>query len=78
MKLEITKHARERMETYNVSDDLLISAVTNPDIIVDGYSNRRIYQKKLNGYILRVIVEENKDIKRIITVYKSRSGRYGI
>lgn len=78
MKIDISDHAKERMQVYNVPEDLVKATIHNPDSVVDGYGGRKIYQKKLNGYIVRVIVEENKGIKRVITVYKARSGRYGI
>ncbi len=78
MKIEITNHAKERMREYGISEDLVKDTIYNPDSIEEGYAGRKIYQKKLNGYIARVIVEEDKGIKRIITVYKSRSGRYGL
>jgi hypothetical protein len=78
MKTEITDHAKERMKEYNTPEELVSETIRNPDSIEKSYGDRKIYQKKLNGYTLRVIVEENKGIKRIITVYKARSGRYGI
>ena len=78
MEIEITEHAKERMEEYNVSEDLVKDTMHNPDSVTEGYGGRKIYQKKLNAYILRVIIEENKGIKRVITVYKVKSGRYEI
>ena len=78
MDLRITKHARERMEKYGISESLVHDAMDDPDSIVEGHSGRKISQKKLNGYVLRVIFEEEKDINVIVTVYKARSERYGI
>jgi len=78
MVIEITDHARERMQKYAVMEETLKDAINNPDSTVKSYDDRTIYQKKLNGYVLRVIVEENKGIKRVITVYKARSGRHEI
>lgn len=81
MALEITRHARERMKKYSVSEEQIKEALDNPTNILLSYGNRRIYQKTLNGYVLRVIVEESKEIKgnkTIITVYKAKSGRYEI
>ena len=78
MKIDITKHAKERMQEYNVTEELVKNTIDKPDSVIKSYNNRSIYQKKLNGYILRVIVEEGKEIKRVITVYKARSGRYEI
>ncbi|MBI2583266.1 MAG: DUF4258 domain-containing protein [Candidatus Aenigmarchaeota archaeon] len=76
--MEISGHARERMQKYNVSEKLLMDAINNPDSTFEGYRGRKIYQKRLDGYVLRIVIEENKAIKRIVTVYKARSGRYGI
>ena len=78
MEIEITSHAKERMQEYNVTEDLLKDTINNPDAIAEGYGGRKIYQKKLNSYTLRVIIEEGKEIKRVITVYKAKGGRYGI
>jgi len=78
MEINITRHAAERMQQYNVSEDLVKDAIINPNDIVESYGGRKVYQKKLNGYVLRVIVEENKEIKRVVTVYKARGERYGI
>jgi len=50
----------------------------NPDSVVEGHSGRKVAQKKLNGYVLRVIYEEKKGINVIVTVYKAKSERYEI
>jgi hypothetical protein len=63
MTVEITPHARERMKKYNVSEGLVKAAIENPTNILSSYNNRIIYQKTINGHILRVIVEESKEIK---------------
>ena len=78
MKIELTPHARERMQEYGIPEWLVVEAIRSPDGIVDGYGGRKVYRKRLNGYVLRVIVEETKGIIRTITVYKSRSGRYEV
>ncbi|MDP2720335.1 MAG: DUF4258 domain-containing protein [Dehalococcoidia bacterium] len=78
IKLIIVKHAENRMREYDIPEGLVINAVQNPDNVLDSYKGRKIYQKKLNGYMLRVIVEEDKEVKKVITVYKARSGRYEI
>lgn len=78
MKIDITPHAKERMNKYHITEEMIINCLENPDMVKDSHSTRKIYHKKLNGYVLRVIVEESKEIKSIITTYKARSGRYGI
>jgi hypothetical protein len=78
MNIEITSHAKERMEKYDLSENLLILCINQPDRISESYRNRKIFERKINGYVLRAIVEESKEIKTIVTVYKARSQRYGI
>ena len=78
MEIDIRPHAREQMSKYNIEEEMIIKCLENPDFIKDSHSNRAIYHKKLNGYVLRIIVEESKEIKRVITTYKARSKRYEI
>lgn len=78
MGIVITDHALERISQYSLTVELVISAIESPDRLLEGYSGRTVYQKRLNGYVLRVIVAEDKEIKRVITVYKAKSDRYEI
>tara|TARA_Y100000310_G_C20170130_1_gene573268 strand:- start:306 stop:542 length:237 start_codon:yes stop_codon:yes gene_type:complete len=78
MKTDITTHAKERMSKYKITKEMISDCLENPDVIKVSHTKRKIYNKKLNGYFLRVIVEESKEINRVITTYKPRSGRYGI
>mgnify|MGYP000017521159 CR=1 FL=1 len=74
-KIVYTKHARMRMQQYNISELEIVNTIYNPDKILPGYRNRKIAQKVLNRYLLRVIYEEN-DLITIITVYYARRERY--
>ncbi len=78
MDLEFTEHSKARMHEYNITNNMVIAAVNSPDGIAPGHGGRRIYQKRLNGYVLRVIIEEHKNVGRVITVYKAKSVRYDI
>lgn len=55
MKIRITNHEMERMEKYRLTEDQILNCVQNPDSMVSGQQNRKIAQKRLNGYVLRVI-----------------------
>lgn len=46
------------MGRYGISQELVEVTLGDPDSVVPGHSGRTIYQRRLNGYILRVIVEE--------------------
>lgn len=78
MEINIAKHARERMIEYNISEKLVLDSIDKPDKIVSSYYNQEVFQKNLNGHVIRVIVEKSKEIKTIVTVYKARRKRYGI
>ncbi len=80
MAMEITLHAKERMRKYGITAKLVKEAVESPSSVLESYGGRKVYQKGLNGYTLRVITEESKGIRNIIviTVYKAKSGRYEI
>ena len=78
MKIIFTQHSRERMKKYEINSGMVEDCLSLPDLKSETYMGRIIYQKRLNGHVLRIIVEESKEIKRIITVYKARRKRYGI
>lgn len=78
MKIRMTDHALQRIEKYGLSESLIREGIKNPDSIIEGHSNRKIAQKKLNGYVLRIVFEKEKDINIIVTVYKAKVERYGI
>ncbi len=78
MPIEILLHARIKMEKYDLAEELINRAIANPTSITRGHSGREIYQLGLNGKILRIVVETDQAIKRVITVYKVRRERYEI
>lgn len=78
MKVYFTSHAIERADRYHIPIVLIKDALQNPDTIIGTYKNRKIFQKRLNGNLLRVIIKESKEIYTVITVYKSRRERYEI
>jgi len=73
----LTSHARERMKKYSITEEMVSDCIKSPDNVISTYNNRKIYQKALNGYVLRLIVKE-KNINIVITCYKARRKRYEI
>ncbi|MBI2819865.1 MAG: DUF4258 domain-containing protein [Acidobacteria bacterium] len=78
MKIKILRHARQRMEAYNVEERLVEETLRKPDSEVPGGAGRCIAQKRLNGYVLRVIYEKEHNAKVVITVYKAKRERYQV
>lgn len=78
MKILITTHAGERMAKYDLKEQAVKNCLEKPDLIVEGKEGRKIAQKRLNGYVLRVIYEETENNYVVITTYKAKSERYEI
>ena len=78
MEIKILHHAKQRMEAYNVDEDTVQEAIRNPDREVPGHGGRQIAQKKLDGYVLRVVYEKQNHKKVVVTIYKARRERYEI
>ena len=45
----ITSHAKERMEKYFITEEMIKDCLSSPDKIIDTYEKRKIYQKNING-----------------------------
>ena len=75
MEIEILHHANQRMQAYNVDEEMVEEAIRHPDREVPGYGGRHIAQKKLGGYVLRVVYEKQNHKKVVVTVYKARRER---
>jgi len=78
METKISKHAEERMSKYGLNRQQVLDCVANPSTVVSGKFGRKIAQKRLNGYVLRVIYNEMKNFNKVITVYKAKRERYEI
>ena len=78
MKIKITKHAKERMKKYSISSKQTRNCVNNPDVIAEGKNGRKIAQKRINGYVLRVIYEIEANTYVVVTAYKAKRERYEI
>lgn len=66
------------MQKYSISEELVREALEKPDSIVQGNFGREIYQKRLNGYVVRIIIEEDQGLFIVVTLYTSRVERYEV
>ena len=76
MDVIISKHARERIEAYNLTEKIVVETIKNPDESIGGYSGTFIAHKLLNDHLLRVVYVEESDKIKVITVYPSKKERY--
>ncbi len=73
MNITITKHARHRMQEYQIEELQVLQCLEKPDTLLYGLGERHVAQKRLNcTMVLRVIFEKNNDEINVITVYKAK------
>ena len=69
-------HVLQEMEKRDIPPELVKSVLNNPEQIVSGYNNRKVYQSRLDfgdgkEYLLRLIVESNREPIEVITAYRT-------
>ena len=73
-------HAAEklsRLARIGVAGEKVLETLDNPDMVLEGYSGRKIAQGSLSGdLLLRVIYEETEEGILIITLYPAERRRY--
>jgi Domain of unknown function (DUF4258) len=70
MNFVFSKHALEQMELRGISKTLVEQIVEKP-LLTKEEDGLKIYQSIIDDYLFRIFVNENKDPKLIITVYKT-------
>ncbi len=78
MKITLTEHAKRKIAEREITEEQVIACVENPDSFEIGQSKRLILQRRLNGKVLRVIIEQQNAEAKVITAYESRAKRYEI
>lgn len=66
------------MARYGLDESTVREGLRHPDEVVDGHSGRRIAHKTLNGYVLRIVFEGERDSPVVVTVYPARRDRYEV
>jgi hypothetical protein len=66
------------MARYGVDEKAVLETLRDPDAVVDGHSGRRIAQRSLNDYLLRVVFEGDREDAVVVTVYRARRDRYEV
>ena len=76
MEIIYTNYAEMKIEKRKLSKIQIEDVIKNPDKIVEGKRGRKIAQKIIGKYILRVVFEQNGNVYKIITAYYSEPERY--
>ncbi len=82
MNFKFTRHAEEEMQRRQIPHSVVQALLEKPDEIVDEYGNKKAYQSQIDMgsgkiYLVRVIVDDMAEPKRVVTVYRtSKIARY--
>ena len=76
MKIEYTGYAEMKIRKRGLSKEQIENAIKNPDKILEGEEGRKIAQKSISGYLLRVVFEHHGNTYKVITAYYSKPERY--
>lgn len=79
-KIEIIPIARKKSKRRGISEEWINETVTFPEQVVEGYGGRKVAQRKYmvedKKYLLRVVYEEERELKVVVTSYlTSQAGR---
>lgn len=75
MKIEFSKHARERMKQREISENQVRNVINQPDSVIEE-GHRKIFQSVIESdagkkYLYRVFMNTNKNPNLILTVYRT-------
>ena len=76
MDIIISKHAKERIKRYNLTEKAVVESIKNPDEVIEGHSGTLIAHKLLNEHLLRTVYEKEENKIKVITVYPAKKERY--
>jgi len=72
----ITKHAQDEKERREIPEDILLNCLNHPQQVIMTRDERVVYQSTFqeNGkdYLLRIVVDDIANPKRVITMYKTK------
>lgn len=76
MNFRLSNHAKEEMLRRSIPDNILESVLNNPQQIVQGRGDLKVYQSEIdfgkgNIFLLRVIVDDKIKPPVVITVYRT-------
>ena len=76
MNFEITEHAIDELARREIPRELLNEVLYSPQQIVPTYGDRKVYQSQLyfgegKTYLLRVVVDDNEQPPKVVTLYKT-------
>ena len=76
MEIDYTNYAEMKIGKRKLPKTQIEDALKNPDKVMSGRKGRKIAQKIVGKYLLRVVFEQYGNTYKIITAYYSQPERY--
>lgn len=76
MDVEYTEYAEMKIAKRKLSKSDIKETLSNPEKTIDSRGERKIAQKMIGNYILRVVFEKHGNVYKVITAYYSKPERY--
>lgn len=70
MNFEFSKHALEQMKLRGIPKDTIKKILTHPEQIRDE-EGKKVYQAIVDNYLIRIFVNNKRNPKLVISVYKT-------
>lgn len=69
MKIEYSKHAKERAGFRKISKRRILITIGLPDKTLSSFRDRKVIQKKFGSKTLEVVIKVENDTMMIVTAY---------
>ena len=73
----IKPEVRQKIEDHGLSIEDVEAVLAAPQQQVPGYAGRLVYQSRAGSFLVRVVVEPDRDPPEVVTAYRtSQVGKY--
>ena len=63
---------RQKIEDHGLSVEEVETVLSAPEQQVPGYAGRLVYQSRVGRFLVRVVVEQDRNPPEVVTAYRTR------
>jgi hypothetical protein len=64
---------RQKIEDHGLRVGEVEAGLADPEQQVPGYGGRMVYQSRNGGFLVRVVVEQDRNPPEVVTAYRTRN-----
>ncbi len=76
IKILFLFHAIERIEKWDINEEMIVETLLLPDEVLVGHRNRYIAHRRYGDHLVRAVYEYENDLPILLTVYFPYRERY--